>query len=126
MLQRVENGKSLDSANRSAGVFAHGLRKVFSIDSRSLAAFRIGVGLILFVDILCRARYASAFVTDRVFLPRVVFMDLLVPDNPTGYDHVWSLHLLSGQWSMQILLHALAAWFAIWLLVGYRTRLAAI
>lgn len=96
------------------------LRRRFAVDRRSLAAFRIALGLVLVVDIARRARDASAFYTDAGVLPR----ELLGTVAP-GYEAV-SLHALSGGLWLQGLLFALAALAALALLVGYRTRLAAV
>lgn len=98
-----------------------GLRKVLrrrvALDRRSLAAFRIGLGLVLLVDIARRARDITAFYTDSGVLPRTL-LGTVAP----GYGTV-SLHTLSGGLWVH-LLFALAAVTALALLVGYRTRVA--
>jgi hypothetical protein len=88
------------------------LRRRFAVDRRSLAAFRIALGLVLLVDIARRARDSTAFYTDAGVLPR----ELLGTVAP-GYEAV-SLHALSGGLWLQSLLFALAAAAALALLVG--------
>ncbi|WP_247729503.1 HTTM domain-containing protein [Halovivax limisalsi] len=88
----------------------------FEIDPRALAAFRIGLGTLLLVDLALRSRSLVAFYTDYGVLPReVLFAD---------YSDVYSLHALSGEpWAIA-LLFAIAAAFAVAMTVGYRTRIA--
>lgn len=99
---------------------------MFAIDLRSLATFRIGVALLLLIDLAGRTKDLQAFYTDAGVLPRVVRIDMLGYGDPMGFQHQWSLHMLSGEWWPQALLIGVAAWFAIWLLLGYRTQLAAV
>lgn len=98
---------------------------MFAIDARSLASFRIGVGLLLLWDLAARAWDSHVFLTDLGVVPRVVRLEMLGYGDPLGFQHQWSLHLANGQWWFQALLLAVAAWFAFWLLIGYRTQLAA-
>ncbi|MGE0756334.1 MAG: HTTM domain-containing protein [Pirellulaceae bacterium] len=97
---------------------------VFAIDPRSLAAFRIGVAAILLLDLGWRAWDVTAFATDAGVLPRVLLIEMRGAGHPAGLEHAWSLHLLNGQAWAALAMHGVAAWFACWLLVGYRTRLA--
>jgi hypothetical protein len=99
---------------------------MFAIDQRSLAIFRIGVAVILLCDLANRAWDLGAFYTDDGLLPRVTRMEMLGYGDPLGMQNQWSIHLLNGQAWSQALLIGLAAWFATWLLVGYRTQLAAV
>lgn len=91
-----------------------------AIDRRALAAFRVAVALVVLVDLARRLPDAGAFYTDAGVLPR----SLLATLSP-GYAVV-SLHALSGSLPFQLGLFALAAVAAAALLVGYRTRLAAV
>jgi hypothetical protein len=92
---------------------------LFGIDVRSLAAFRIGLALLLLCDLWFRCGSLGAFYTDAGVLPRA---DQPVADVNAAW-HV-SLHLANGSWWWQAVLFALAAGFAFMLLVGWRTRLA--
>lgn len=113
------------TAVRSAivGVLDAGTVRAFvgrrvAIDRRSLAAFRIALGLVVLLDIARRVRDLQTFYTDSGVLPR----SLLATLHP-GYGSA-SLHALSGSVAAQVLLFTLAAVAAVALLVGYRTRLA--
>nr|WP_241981555.1 HTTM domain-containing protein [Halorubrum sp. GN11_10-6_MGM] len=87
-----------------------------AVDTRALAAFRIGLGAILIADLLRRARSLTAFYTDAGVLPRrALFAD---------YSGAYSLHALSGESWAVASLFAVAGVVALALLVGYRTRLA--
>ena len=95
------------------------LRTVFSIDLRSLALFRVMLALVVLADLALRSADLAAFYTDAGVLPR---RDLL----SIGHRWYWSIHTASGELWWQVVLFALAAAFALALLVGYRTRLASI
>lgn len=105
---------------------AEKLSALFGVDLRSLAAFRIGVAGIILIDLWYRGKYATAFFTDDGVLPRRDHIDSLEFGGSFGFQHVWSLHMLSGTLWAQVGLLLIAALFAFWLLIGYRTRLAAI
>ncbi len=92
------------------------LALLFSIDLRSLAAFRIGLGLLILVDL--KVRYASldAHYTDAGVLSRAALITRFA-----GVDF-WSLHLASGTAWFQSLLFLMAAACAVGLVLGYRTR----
>jgi len=92
------------------------LRKMFSIDLRSLALFRIALAAVLLLDLSIRAMDMSAFYTDDGVLARRVWIRLTDPLH-------WTLHAASGELWWQMALFILAAVFAIALMVGYRSRL---
>ncbi|NIP67810.1 MAG: hypothetical protein GTO04_01035, partial [Planctomycetales bacterium] len=102
---------------------AVGLR-IFGIDVRALAAFRIGAGLILLGDLVVRGQYLTAHYTDLGILPRSARM--LFYDQGANSRYWWSLHMLGGHQIAQLALFLLAAWFAVWLVIGYRTQLATV
>lgn len=91
-------------------------RQLVGIDVRSLAAFRIGLGLLLLADLGSRSDDLVAHYTDNGVLPRAAAIDLY---NDNAH---FSLHLMSGAWQIQVALFVLAGVFAAMLLVGYRTR----
>ncbi len=99
--------------------------ELFGIDLRSLAAFRIGVAGVLLVDLWYRSREITAYFTDQGVLPRTARIELAELGREFGMQHQWSLHMMSGDWWEQAFLFCVAAFFAIWMLIGYRTRLAA-
>ncbi|CAN0408442.1 unnamed protein product, partial [Phaeothamnion confervicola] len=84
-----------------------------SLDLRSLALFRICLALVLLQDIVIRACDLTAHYTDSGVLPR-----------QTGT--FWSLHMISGSWEWQLLLFSFQAFWAVLLLLGWRTRLTTV
>jgi len=93
--------------------------KLLSIDTRSLAALRIGLASLLLVDLLYRAIDLEAHYTSAGVLPGAALVHLL--RDPLSS---WSIHSLYGCAVYQILLFALQGLAALALLVGYRTRAA--
>ncbi len=96
------------------------LARRLAVDRRALAAFRIALALVVLADLARRVPDARAFYTDGGVLPRSL-LAALYPGYATA-----SLHALSGALPFQLGLFALAAVAALALLVGYRTRLAAV
>ncbi|MCA9719827.1 MAG: HTTM domain-containing protein [Myxococcales bacterium] len=94
------------------------LRDALGLDLRSLAVFRIGVGVTLLIDLAVRVPDLERFYSDVGVIPRAAVRghSPLLP----------SLHMLSGGWELQAGLLALAAAFAVMLALGWRTRLAAV
>lgn len=93
-------------------------RKVFSIDTRSLAFFRICLALLILFDLSVRVKALVAHYTDFGVLSVGAF------NEHYGNLYWWSIHLLSGSVWFQILLFSIAAGFAVLLLLGYYTRTA--
>ena len=95
------------------------LTALFGVDVRSLALLRVGVGALLLIDLLQRARWIPENYSERGLVPEAVLASL-------GGAPFPSIHLLSGSAASQQALFALAALFAVMLLVGWRTRLACV
>ncbi len=95
------------------------LEEVFGFDLRSLAAFRIGLALILMADLIIRSHDIKALYSDEGVLPRTALKGIVNPLH-------WSIHAISGEPFVQTILFLLAFLMALGLLVGYRTRLATI
>ena len=95
------------------------LRDLFSIDLRSLALFRIGLGVCVLADVVTRSADLVGLYTDRGALPRNV---LLAMDGRGVYlsAHYWA----GSQTWLQALLFWMTGAAAVALLVGWRTRLA--
>jgi len=91
----------------------------FSIDTRSLAAFRIALGLLILADLALRSRNLRAFYTDFGVLPRSAFLSQADPFH-------WSLHIIFGEVWGQALLFVIAGIFAVALTIGYRTTIATV
>ena len=90
-----------------------------SIDTRSLAAFRISLGLLILADLALRSRNLRAFYTDFGVLPRSAFISQADPLH-------WSLHIIFGDVWGQALLFVIAGGFAVALTIGYRTTIATV
>ncbi|PYY15322.1 MAG: hypothetical protein DMG60_18010 [Acidobacteria bacterium] len=95
------------------------LEAAYSLDLRSLALFRMALGAVLLGDLLWRAGDLTVFYTDFGVLPRAALLDKFLPANR------FSLHMMSGQLIFQAMLFMVAAVFAVMLVAGIRTRLAA-
>lgn len=102
------------------------LRTVFGIDPRSLAVFRVMVGVIIVVDQLVRWSGLEAFTTDQGLLDRETAMAALRADYGSTADVVWSLNYLSGDLWFQQLLSIVLMVAAVCLSLGLFTRLATI
>ena len=89
--------------------------RLFSIDLRSLAVFRMALGVLLLADLYVRVQDLSAHYTDWGALPR----DVLV-EHFASPLHL-SLHLATGSTLGQAIIFLLAGIFALGLLVGFRT-----
>lgn len=89
------------------------LRELVGLDVRSLALFRIALASLLLVDLASRLRYLDVTATDRGVLP------VRLVEGP-------SLHALSSSYAFEVALIALAAVFALALLVGVATHWAAL
>jgi hypothetical protein len=96
--------------------FRNKLSQMFGADLRSLAALRIGVGLLILYDLLQRSRDLVAHYTDFGLIPRAVAIKEITN------RWVMSFHLMNGTWESQAILFLLAGIFAVGLLVGYKTR----
>lgn len=88
----------------------------FAIDLRALVAFRIGVGVLILVDLFNRFRFLTVHYTDEGILPRA---EVIAAQGRFDY----SFHMLSGEGWVVALLFLVNALLALLLLVGFRTRL---
>jgi uncharacterized membrane protein YphA (DoxX/SURF4 family) len=109
----VANGQTLKTALTKT------LDDVFGLDLRSLAAFRIGIALVILADLFNRFGDRVAHYTDAGVVPRALLADIAQPGH-------WSFHALNGSPLLQVVLFGIATLMAIALLVGYRTRFATI
>jgi len=100
--------------------FLEYLRRAYSLDLRSLALFRIGLGAVLLGDLIVRACDLTAFYTDFGTLPRAALLDRFSPAER------FSVYLMSGEWFFQAGLFIIAGLLAVMLMLGIRTRLAAV
>ena len=90
---------------------------LLAFDLRSLALFRIGLGLLIIADLLNRAEYLRAHYTDFGVLPRSVFFEKF------AHAFHFSFHFASGTMTLQVIFFIVSALCAIFLIAGYKTRL---
>ena len=90
-------------------------QRLFSLDLRSIAVFRVLLTITILVHLISRIPHLGALYTDSGLLPRSQMLSLVDPIQ-------WSLHAASGQWWWQLLLCIIAALCALALLIGYKTR----
>ena len=96
------------------------IQDIFSFDLRSLALFRIGLAMVIIADLIIRFGDIAPHYSDSGLLPRnTLINEFLKP-------WYWSIHLVSGDIFVQQLIFFAAIFFALLLLIGYRTRLATI
>ena len=91
--------------------------RIFSIDYRSLAAFRIGLALLLLCDLFNRSQDLIAHYTDLGVLPRDIYIQKFQP------AWHWSIHLMGGNEAAISFLFGIHAILAIALLLGIKTRI---
>ncbi len=89
------------------------LQSIFGLDVRSLALFRIVLGIILLFDVAIRYEDVHAFYTDEGVLPR----SALPP-----YNLGMSVHILDGSLGFQVVLFYLHGFAALALILGWHTR----
>jgi predicted DCC family thiol-disulfide oxidoreductase YuxK len=92
------------------------LHKVFSIDLRALAFFRIMMGFIIILYLIPKLINVYAFYSDWGILPRVDYFALI-------NNNFFTFHLISGQTWVQVVLILLQMFIALLLIFGYRSRL---
>jgi hypothetical protein len=116
--QVLETGVSLK--NRISQFFMRvaetRLGEVFGLDLRSMALFRILLGLLVIADIAGRVPNFRAHFTDEGVLPRELVISSMS-------EWRWSLFLMNGSVQFQVALFAITWIAAICIIVGYRTRL---
>ena len=89
--------------------------ELFSVDVRSLAVLRVGVAVMVILDVARRLGWVRLFHSDDGVLTSSQASEYL----GSGY---WSLYWLNGSPGFACLLLALTFFSAVGLLVGYRTR----
>lgn len=99
---------------------SHAVVKNFSLDSRSLALFRVFAAVILLIDFLCtRLPWFTLFYTNSGLLPQREL---------SGHGSFWSstssLNFISSSAGFQMVLFTLAMLFFLMLLIGYKTKWA--
>ncbi|WP_009963552.1 HTTM domain-containing protein [Verrucomicrobium spinosum] len=96
---------------------ARGLGEAFALDLRSLALFRISLGLLILVDVGIAITNVEAFYSDEGVLPRQVLQERLWESSAQ-----WSLHALQGGVGFEKLLLTAQLLAGVGLVAGWRTR----
>lgn len=96
-------------------------QRLFGIDGRSLAAFRIGIGSLVLADLWTRSAAIEQHYSDAGVLPRDAYARLLAVS-----PWQWSVHFVTGSVAGQSALFLFATVAACALIAGYRTRAATI
>ncbi|MFA9415222.1 hypothetical protein [Natrinema sp. HArc-T2] len=112
-------GSPIPGVSRARERVHTALTRRVGIDARALAAFRLVLGSLLLFDVLHRSQYLETFYTDGGVLPRSLLVEQYAPGK-------YSIHALSGEPWLQVVLFGCAAVSATALLVGYRTRIATV
>lgn len=95
--------------------------KLFEIDLRSLALFRICMGGILIIDLIIRATSLTAHYSDYGVLSR----DAFLTQNETQ-NWYYSFHHMSGEPIIIGLLFIIAGILALGFTIGYKTKICAV
>jgi hypothetical protein len=101
-------------------------QRVFGMDLRALALFRIVMGLLLLIDLWMRSRSLEAMYTDAGIAPRGMVLEYDRDLAGGSQIAVWSLHMLGGSLAWEWALVAIAALAAVSMTVGWRTRIATV
>ncbi len=92
---------------------------IFYADLRSLAAFRVGLAIVIIIKVFYALQGLKLLYSDEGVFPREIV-------NKIDSIHYLSLYNLSGNWQFGAFLLILTFIFSIMLLIGYKTRIAAI
>ena len=95
------------------------LRQGFSLDRRSIALFRILLGIVLIIDLSMDFRYADDLYSRTGLFPRSIWASYY------EYTTIWSLHTLFDTVVFARLMIGLQIGLAVALVVGYRSRIVA-
>ena len=94
-------------------------QRIFGIDLRTMALFRICLGASILTDLINRTEFLKAFYTDQGVMTRIAAIE---------YNHParFSLHLMSGSPLVISILFGIAMLLAVLLILGYRTRIVTV
>ena len=90
---------------------------VRTFDLRSFAVFRMGLGILIILDLFTRSTFLVQHYTDQGLLPRYALLQKF------WRPSYWSLHVINGEAWFQLLLFGIIAAVAFCVIIGYRTRL---
>ncbi|WP_331234623.1 HTTM domain-containing protein [Natronorarus salvus] len=93
------------------------LKDCVRLDTRTLAVFRVFVGLLILADLLLRSRNFEFFYTEEGVVPRSLAIEL-------STDNAFSFYHATTDPALLLALFVVQALFAFQLIVGYKTRIA--
>jgi len=92
--------------------------KFYELDLRALSLMRIGISLVVIADLLIRGSDLTAHYTNEGLWPTELLHNF-------GWKKgFWSLHELSGSYAWALTLFIIQFVFAVFLLVGFKTKLS--
>lgn len=98
--------------------FLRHLKNSLSLDDRSMALYRIMMGLLIMADVIYRIPDFTNFYTDIGLVPRAIFVsEMAMPWS-------FSLHLANGSLAFIVIMFSIHALFGLMLVLGYKTRWA--
>ncbi len=101
--------------------------RIFALDLRSLALFRIGWGLIMIWDLFHRWATLRAMYTDQGFFTRQMSYDYLdCQVGPQFSSYFWSLYWIFGSTEFAATLFVVTGMLALLLVIGWQTRVVAV
>jgi hypothetical protein len=110
------NAARIRIANGFARLADSKIGDMFSLDLRSLALFRIFLGILVIADLAGRIPNFRAHYSEDGIMPRELLLQ-------TMNEWRWSLFLMNSSDQFQVALFAIGWIAALLLIVGYRTRL---
>lgn len=96
------------------------LKKTFSFDDRSMALYRVLIGIVVMADVIYRLEDLTNFYTDIGIIPRAIFI------NEMAMPWSFSFHLANGSLGFAIIIFSIHLILGLMMTLGYKTRWATI
>lgn len=96
--------------------FVQLIKKTFSFDDRSLALYRVLMGLVIMADVVYRLPDLTNFYTDIGLVPRTIFM------NEMGMPWSLSFHFANGGFGFAAVMFAIHFIFGLMVFFGFKSR----
>ena len=94
------------------------LKKTFSFDDRSMALYRVLIGIVVMADVIYRLEDLTNFYTDIGIIPRALFL------NEMAMPWSFSLHLGNGSFGFAVIMFSIHLILGLLMTLGYKTRWA--
>jgi predicted DCC family thiol-disulfide oxidoreductase YuxK len=92
------------------------VKRTFSLDVRSLAFYRVCLGLVVLADLFLRLQDIKNLYTDTGLIPRSLFF------NEMGMPWSFSFHFANGSYGFAVFMFSIHILLGFMLLVGFKTR----